>query len=594
MSREACGSCHDNVNFATGVISPATVLGKLRDGSNCTGDAQCTGIPEYGSKASCDTVATSATVGSCVRAVHPKVGNDSGCAACHDPNDSTSNNAVKAHDFANKDPRNTPEYAATITFPNLPAKGYYDVGDPAPIVRVALKDNATGTLINHQTGFIRTGTAQGCKIPLSSPDTTKCPPKDGKFSNSGFYVASRTDHAPYMTTSARATMTGGAGPFDLAAAITAKGTLELQVDGGGAVLTKNTTSGTAPGVGRISVALPTAAGAFGTNTAVTVDELVTWLNGNANFAARALAWKDAAGKINIRSRNLGSVHSIQVLASKVTTTVFGVAQVGGVDADGAVKFTGSGSNSVAHNDGSEAGMSADDPKVTYSAGYIEYQLDPVDDVPAGTYVVSIEFADRGRIGDTDYWTPTIAKTTFQVKTATTTLPVANNCSTCHSSTQKGPFVGQVGDYARHAKTFDYTAMDQCGACHDYQPSALVPTLGAGDWPGGGGFPISRRVHAIHQSAELNYPWITIGYSGHTWDVEFPAMDPLSKSGTRNCETCHEKGTTSGTWLTNANRLACGGCHDSDAARAHIRANTYDPTPAWPYSGDEQESCQACH
>lgn len=604
MSREACGSCHDNINFVTGVINPATVLGKLKDGTNCTSDANCTGITEYGSKASCDLVATSTTFGTCVRASHAKQTSDSGCISCHD--DSTAPGPVKAHDFTAKDPRNTSEYTASITLPNLPAKGYFDVTDPAPIVRIALTDRATNALIDHSatstSQFIRVSAQQGCKVGLAGAPASVCPPKDYKFSKSNFYVASRTDHAPYLTTSARATiLSATVGTWDLSSIITAKGTLELNIDGGGFLMTPGAVStpgaSTTPVLGRISVA--TAATMCATTTACTPAELVTWLNGNAAFKARAIAWVDpVTSKLGIRSRNLGAVHSTQVLASSIGVTVFGLA----AGVDGSVVFTGSGANAVAHKDttlGSPATLAADDPKVTYNAGYIEYQLDTVDDLAPGTYVASIEFGDRDRVGDTDYWTPTIAKVPFQVKTAAETKPIANNCSTCHSKDpkgdyMKGTFLGQAGDYARHAKTFDYTAMDQCGACHDYQPSALSGSLGAGDWPGGGGFPISRRVHGIHQSAELNYPYITVGYSGHGFDVEFPAMDPLSKAGTRNCEMCHEKGTTSGTWLTNANRLACGGCHDSDGARAHIRANTYDPTPAWPYSGDEQESCQTCH
>jgi hypothetical protein len=37
-----------------------------------------------------------------------------------------------------------------------------------------------------------------------------------------------------------------------------------------------------------------------------------------------------------------------------------------------------------------------------------------------------------------------------------------------------------------------------------------------------------------------------------------------------------------------------GCHDSDAAKAHMKLQTWDPTPTDPWSGDEEESCQACH
>jgi hypothetical protein len=47
-------------------------------------------------------------------------------------------------------------------------------------------------------------------------------------------------------------------------------------------------------------------------------------------------------------------------------------------------------------------------------------------------------------------------------------------------------------------------------------------------------------------------------------------------------------------MTSANRLACSGCHDAMNATAHMKNMTYDPTPASPYSGDEEESCAACH
>ncbi|HSM91958.1 MAG TPA: cytochrome c3 family protein [Anaeromyxobacteraceae bacterium] len=68
---------------------------------------------------------------------------------------------------------------------------------------------------------------------------------------------------------------------------------------------------------------------------------------------------------------------------------------------------------------------------------------------------------------------------------------------------------------------------------------------------------------------------------------------------RNCESCHPPGTTanpltSGTWETSPNRLACMGCHDADAATAHVKSQTWDPTPLAPFSGDEAEACAACH
>ena len=169
-----------------------------------------------------------------------------------------------------------------------------------------------------------------------------------------------------------------------------------------------------------------------------------------------------------------------------------------------------------------------------------------------------------------------------MKTATEELPIAGNCDTCHQA-QNGE--GLVFDAARHNKIFDDTAIDQCGACHDYQSSSVVGT----SW--GGAKPISKRVHSVHYGSSLDYPVATVDHAdtvpGRAWDITFP-------QDVRNCETCHQSGKTSGTWATNPSRLACSGCHDSDSATGHMKLQVYDPTPADPFSGDEQETCNTCH
>jgi len=140
------------------------------------------------------------------------------------------------------------------------------------------------------------------------------------------------------------------------------------------------------------------------------------------------------------------------------------------------------------------------------------------------------------------------------------------------------------DYPRHNKLFKNDAVDQCGACHDYQPQVAT-----GQWSGA--LQISKRVHAVHNGANLSYPNDTVGYvdpvAGRNWDITFP-------QDIRNCQACHSDATSSGAWKTNPNRSACWGCHDTDAAQAHIRLMTFDPTPSDPWSGDEQESCSTCH
>jgi hypothetical protein len=144
--------------------------------------------------------------------------------------------------------------------------------------------------------------------------------------------------------------------------------------------------------------------------------------------------------------------------------------------------------------------------------------------------------------------------------------------------------GFILDFARHYKEFDNAAIDGCAGCHDYQNGHSY-----GEWYGGK--PISKRVHAIHIGSDLTYPNLTVGYNdpvkGRNWDITYPQY-------IKNCESCHANGTNSDSWKTEAARLPCSGCHDKDAASAHFKLQTYDPTPADPWSGDEEESCQTCH
>jgi hypothetical protein len=154
----------------------------------------------------------------------------------------------------------------------------------------------------------------------------------------------------------------------------------------------------------------------------------------------------------------------------------------------------------------------------------------------------------------------------------------------------------VLDPPRHNKPFTDNAADQCAGCHDYysseNPANSYPVFPpAGPDAGFGGHPLSKRVHAVHYGSNLNYPFYTVAHEetaafGRNWNITYPM--PIL-----NCESCH--GTaTSGSWKTNPNRLACIGCHDTDAATTHMQLQTYDPTPNAPFSGDERESCKSCH
>ncbi|MCC7537907.1 MAG: OmcA/MtrC family decaheme c-type cytochrome, partial [Deltaproteobacteria bacterium] len=532
-SRAACGSCHDDVDFVTGVNHP--------------GGEQLT---------------------------------DDDCGTCHTPSGrGVGMSVTDAHDWLQHDPRNIPEFTASLTV-SRPANGTHFVAGESPVITLVLSEG--GTPINHTTVVGDDPAAEGCTRP------GPCPPRDGLFRTAALFVhGPRANRVPVLTTAARAAVVAtGPGPFDLSAA---GASLSLSVDMGRDTRYVDATGGDRAQPGNITVTVASAAaGTFPTPAAVTTAQMVTWLNANTNFARRAIAYTQG-GNLAIRSRNLGPVHAIQLRPSVVTTVVFG---------DDMVPHMPTGST-TGNNIAARSNPANNDPKAVRTAGSITYTLDPVDDLEPGTYIADVEIADAGNNSDSDYRTPTVARVSFQVGQADEEPLIARNCSTCH----QGPDgTGFVLDWRRHNKIFNDTAIDQCGNCHDYQPQYSIGSMTAasGSTPAGpanvtswsGSRPISRRVHAIHFGSSLDHALDSVDYSngdpipGRNWDITFPR-------DVRDCESCHTA-ETSGTWATRPGRLPCSGCHDSDAAMSHMRLMTYDPTPTAPYSGDEQESCATCH
>lgn len=515
----ACGSCHDNVNFVTG-----------------------------------------ANHGNATMRPGPMV-NDGQCTTCHRQTEGIAP-IVPAHNAGARDPRNVPEFTAALSM-TPPANGRFYVAGEAPVVTLVLRDAATGMPVDHTT-LNEDPTAEGCLAPPGA-----CPPRDGLLRTASLFVhGPRAHRMPVLTTAARAQLLSATvGPFDLSAM---GASLTVRFDGGQDLRLRDASGGDTLRTGVVTV--PVMGGTFGSAAAATTAEVVTWLNANAAFRARGIAWNEG-GKVGLRSRNLGDVFSVQLTAGAVTTAVFG----GDVTAH---LPTGS---TTGNNVSRRTVAANNDPRARWAAGAITYQLDPVDDLAPGTYIVSVEIADRGRIDADNYGTPSVATLPFQVKVADAERPVAAGCNSCH---QNDMGRGLVLDPSRHNKILSDTAPDQCGSCHDQQPQAATgPT-----WSGAR--PISRRVHAIHNGVALNYPLSTVDYAngdpvpGRNWRITYP-------QDVRNCESCHTA-RTSGTWATMPARLPCSGCHDSDAAMTHMRLMTLDPTPADPWSGDEQESCQTCH
>jgi hypothetical protein len=520
-TRDACGSCHDDLDFANGVN-------------------------------------------------HFAQADDAMCSLCH-PADSPAGTVnplaiSTAHDWTKDqaykvDKRNFPEFGVELAIENVPVRGYFVAGE-APVIVLKLRDlEADGTPYLDHTTIVEDDALETCTA-------TVCSPKDGKFRAAALMVhGPRAKRMPALTSAARAQiLSSGAGPWDLSAA---GATLVLKVDNGQNVSAYKPTGGDFAMLGTITV--PVSAAAFASPAAATAPEIVAWLNANTTFAQRAIAFEQA-GRVGIRSRNLGNVYALQLQASAVATAVFA--------GDVAVKVPG---GNGAANFSQRINAANEDPKVVRTAEQVTYTLDPVDDAAPGTYVVSVEISDRGRQDATVYRTPSVGWITFQVKQAAEEKLPAGNCSLCHQSADG---VGFVLDPSRHNKKFGFDAVDQCGPCHDQQRGGITTAA----W--GGGKPISKRVHAVHRGANLNYPLSTVDYdngdpSGRDWQINYP-------QDIRNCETCHPEGVTSGSWKTKPGRLPCMGCHDSDAATAHIKLNTWDPTPADPFSGDEQEACKTCH
>jgi hypothetical protein len=353
---------------------------------------------------------------------------------------------------------------------------------------------------------------------------------------------------------------------------------------------------------------------FPDNTAATATQVAAWLNANPTFHERAIAYVDEAlagntnaGRLAIRSRGVTKLDpdgNVVERTNQPSISIVGTGPGGLFTADA---FGGVSSASVQVRKRSTA--NATDPKANFTdPTAIKYTLDNVDDLVPGTYLINVEFADMGRGAEpaapagrlqgeppyTNYVTPSVAVATFQVKRAAADKPVAYGCGACHWSDAGR---GLVLDPPRHNKPFTDNAADQCAGCHDYN-SGETPTGSYPQYPpagpdaGFGGHPLSKRVHAVHYGSNLNYPYYTVAHEetaafGRNWNITYP-MNIL------NCESCHSATTTSGSWKTNPNRLACMGCHDSDAATTHMQLQTYDPTPNAPFSGDEREACKSCH
>lgn len=149
--------------------------------------------------------------------------------------------------------------------------------------------------------------------------------------------------------------------------------------------------------------------------------------------------------------------------------------------------------------------------------------------------------------------------------------------------------------------------DTCIVCHGGAGTEDRSQYVAADAPATIGNTINFRtmLHKVHMGANLDKAatFEVVGFGSAAWPdnygtaqystVEFPPMP----SGAMTCVACHGEGNTAFYEPTARNhptqqveptrswRAACGACHDSDAAGAHIDINT---------SSSGVESCEVCH
>jgi OmcA/MtrC family decaheme c-type cytochrome len=172
-------------------------------------------------------------------------------------------------------------------------------------------------------------------------------------------------------------------------------------------------------------------------------------------------------------------------------------------------------------------------------------------------------------------------TQFQIGTGTKEKKIAANCASCHDQTT-----------IHSSRPVPYDT-DYCLACHDYGHFAtgdMFKNQGGtslSGWSGFGSMPISRRVHGIHKGAYLEHPEEV--YANATKDTFGHIIFP---NDIRNCTKCHSDGNT--TWKEKPSRVACLACHDTDAAKAHGKLNTFVGDLNDPYGPLSFETCTVCH
>ncbi|MBI5848524.1 MAG: cytochrome c3 family protein [Nitrospirae bacterium] len=533
VSRELCNTCHDNVWFGDTASMPKTSVAHK-------------GGPQA---------------------------NDSTCAGCHPPDTGGAMSVANAHKV-------TPSASLTgatlnkIDFSLTPPKNgkFYTEGDK-PMLTIVIRDD-NGKPIDHT------------KIDETS------------FSTASFFVyGPRALPVPVLTNVAK--NADSKARASASSSIAAAGTPTK-----GWTFAEGDTFKIAVNGGPVQV-LAAPAGLQ------TPDQVRDWLKANLKGEV-TITSNNTAGSVTIASTVLGAPTSrFEIYNSPVTTKMgwkpgpLPLAK-GGMTAGTTMEpYVVMANASIPANDLRPRSdpLNFTDPLVIRSADKVTYQLDDVKGLKPGTYMIYSYVIPNGVVAGTldkpgpagapnaaakalNVSRTAIGFLTFQVGTETPEKKVASGCASCHADT-----IWHLDEGPIHPQPFD---ADYCVACHDYQrwsgTGDLFPRTGGNStsgWAGFGAKPTSARVHNIHFGRYLEHP--EYGYAGNPnafAEIIFP-------QDVRNCEKCHTK-ETSGTWKTNASRLACSSCHDNDKAISHMDMMVKNPNPADPYDSRRVETCSICH
>ncbi len=130
-SRMACGTCHDNLFFSTGTLSPPRQFGTV-----CTTDGDCAPLGSY---VSCDPTSLS-----CIRATHAIQTDDTQCAGCHAADTGLAPISV-AHAIVHRTQDPGLQMTQVALSGGTGAAGTFSLGD-TPVLRFRLVDSTAASI----------------------------------------------------------------------------------------------------------------------------------------------------------------------------------------------------------------------------------------------------------------------------------------------------------------------------------------------------------------------------------------------------------------------------------------------------------------